>query len=127
MSLRDLACIPRAATAPPTRASADAAKAAATLSRLASAVLDEATEVRQDRVTAIVRHSCPHIRDAGERMRLWGEYLAAVKQESDLLDGLITWMDVDPEINTIDRTQDAIDMAVEMSRQALEQLTGGTR
>ena len=101
-----------------------AAKAAVTLAQLAQHVLFSQTDTPPGTVRAILQVCCPHIADAAERARLWDEYLAAVKQEGDILDGLIGWADVDPELTCQDRTQAATDIAVEMSRQALEALTG---
>ena len=125
MSLRDVVYIPPTALVPSVRDKAEATKAAVTLAQLAQHVLDATTEVRPESfITAVVRACCPHITSGAERMRLWREYLAAVKQESDLLDGLIGWADVDPELTCVDRTQAAIDIAVEMSKQALEALVG---
>jgi len=94
------------------------------LAQHAQGLADATTECPEYVTHAIVWACCPHLDDDAERMRLWAEYAAAVKQESDLLAGVIGWQDVDPELTCPDRTQAAIDMAVEMSRQALEALTG---
>ena len=126
MSLRDTVCIPRAALVPSVRDKAEAAKAAVTLAQLAQHVLDCRTEVRPESfIAAVVRACCPQGMTRPERTRLWEEYLAAVKQKSDLLDGLIGYQQVDDSLTCIDRTQAAIDIAVERSRAALEALVGG--
>ena len=125
MSLRNMVPIPRECLTPPVRDKADVAKAAVTLAQLAQHVLDSKTEVRPESfIAAVVRACCPQITSGSERMRLWAEYVAAVKLESDLLDGLIGYQQVDDSLTCIDRTQAAIDIAVERSRLALEALTG---
>lgn len=124
MTLRQAVSISRASFVPTVRDKADALKAAQTLAQLAQHVLDSSTEVDPVMVRAVVRACCPGHLSLSERMRLWEDYLAAVKQESELLDGVITWQQVDPEITATDRTQAAIDIAVEISKQALEALVG---
>lgn len=101
-----------------------AAKAAVTLAHLAQHVLDSETDTPEGTVRAVVHACCPHIASPKERDRLWDEYLDAVKQESDLLDGVITWREIDDELTCPEPTAAAIDIAVEMSRQALEALVG---
>jgi hypothetical protein len=95
------------------------------LAQIANHVIESLIDVPESTVRAIVR-ACSPIQDDAKRADAWSEYLARVTVERDLMDGRITWQDIADDLTCIDKSQAALDIAVERSNEALDVLVGRT-